>query len=279
MRAKLNGTTLGAMALAAAGIVFGAAVTSATIGSAGAPADAAEPAPTQTPEGPAAEAQQPAGGGAIANEVIRLAAERAPFEPDRRPPDGRYLLPDERRVEEPRREEPEREPPPMPPFRVLGTIGGPDGGVVVIEAEGDEPKVYATGDRLLGYQVKSVQGDAVVVSSEGWDMTLAVESAASSFGRDDDDDRRRGRDEEREQERMERAMEQARERVNQIMQQMREQGGPVRIEMQGDRAVIVGPNGARREVELPGDGDRNVIIRPAAPAVRVRPGGPGGGGG
>ena len=271
VRINQTGTMVGAVALAAAGIVFGAAVTRATIWAPGGNvADAAEPTATEG----AAEAQ-PAPGGAIAGEVIQLAAERAPFEPDRRPPRERYLLPDERVVDEPR-EEPDREPPPVPPFRVLGTIGGPDGGVVVIEAEGDSPKVYATGDRLLGYQVKSVQGDAVVVSTQGWDMTLAVESAESSGGRGDDDRRRNSRDEERDAERQERAIEQVRERVNQITQQMREQGGgPVRIEMQGDRAVIVGPNGVRREVELPGGSDRNVIIRPAVPAVRVRPGGGG----
>jgi hypothetical protein len=273
-RVRDRGIVIGALALAGAGILLGAAVTRAMVGPPRTTAEASTPAVADTEVADAEPSDAFAGASdLVPGEVIRLAAERAPFEPDRRAPAERYQLPGERVVERPR-ETVIREPPPMPPFRVLGTVGGPEGGVVVIEAEGESPRVFATGDQLLGFTVKSVEGDAVVVSSEGWDVSLSVEAAqatAGSSGRDND--RGRDRDAERAQERQERALEQARERLQELARQMQEQGGgPVRMEIQGDRAIIVGPNGVRREIALPGGDQGNVTFR-STPAVRVRPGG------
>jgi hypothetical protein len=267
---RLNdtGTVIGALTLAGAGLLFGAVVTRAMVG---APTTSSLTGATDVASEEIHEASAPVPAD-LPEEVLRLAAERAPFEPDRRAPSERYRLPSERVVERPPVQRP-AEPPPMPPFRVLGTIGGPEGGVAVIEAEGQRPLVLATGQELLGYTVKSVQGDAVVVSSQGWDVSLSVEAARSGAAFDGRSGQgARGRDAERAQQ--ERAVLQARERLQEMARQLQQQtGGPVQMEIQGDRAILVGPDGVRRVIEMPGAGGNQgtVIVRP--PPVRPRPGG------
>jgi hypothetical protein len=104
------------------------------------------------------------------------AAERAPFDPNRRAPRGRYRLPEEFVVEEP--PPPPPPPPPAPEFRVLGTIGGPGGGVAVIEVDGEPPRVVSVGDDVMGYSLASIGNRRVTVSKDGRSVSVAMIDAA-----------------------------------------------------------------------------------------------------
>jgi hypothetical protein len=221
-----------------------------------------------------------AAAGALSPQLLVLAAEKAPFDPERQAPAGRYLFPEERVVEAPPPEPPR---PPDPPFRVVGAVSAGGQSVAVVEAQGQAPKVLRVGEELLGFRVKSVEGNVVVVSGQGWDLTLPVEALQpvrlGANTRRVEVSRENDRDEgSREEERArERALEAVRERLEGLSRQMQQSGqGPVRVEMQGDRAIIVGPNGVRREIQLPGGGEgqqRETIRVVPGQRIQVRPGG------
>jgi hypothetical protein len=130
----------------------------------------AEPATSLEPSNPAAMVAQPL------PLDVRGAAERAPFDPNRRAPRDRYRLPEEFVVEEP--PPPPPPPPPAPEFRVLGTIGGPGGGVAVIEVDGEPPRVVSVGDDVMGYSLASIGNRRVTVSKDGRNVSVAMTEAA-----------------------------------------------------------------------------------------------------
>jgi hypothetical protein len=221
--------------------------------------------------------------GPLSPQLLEMAAERAPFDPEREAPSGRYLFPEERVVEGPPPEPPR---PPDPPFRVVGAVAAGDQSIAVVEPDGQSPKVLRLGEDLLGFRVKSVEGGVVVVSGQGWDLSLPVEAlqpvrmGANTRGRGNQrgDDERSSRDQERERDQLRERLEdveQLRERLENTMRQMQQQtGGEVRMEMDGDRAIITGPNGVRREIRLPGgDGQAGRVIFTPGQRIQVRPGG------
>jgi hypothetical protein len=284
------GVTLSAVALVGTALTLGAAVTRATLRT---PVVAA-PAPEVLPEdGATSEATtivERVGAEPLTGEVLNLAVERAPFDPDRRAPDQRYLMPGERVVRAPMREE-RPEPPPAPDFRVLGTIAGPNGGVAVIAVEDEPPRVVAMGAEISGYRVASIDGGRVVMSGQGRNLALEVPDALptgvaaveernqrggnnNQRGNANNNNNNRTQNQQRE---VERAQAQVRERMEQLMQQIRETGGAARFEMNGDRAFIVGPNGVRREVQIP-DNVGRVQVSPQGNVTFQRGRGAGGGG-
>ncbi len=102
----------------------------------------------------------------ISDEIVREAANQAPFDPERRPPTQRYRLPGERQqvVEE----EPRFEMPPVPPLRVLGTIAGPGGGIAVLQEAGEPPRVVSVGQTIGEYLlVADDRGVSTGGSAEG----------------------------------------------------------------------------------------------------------------
>jgi hypothetical protein len=283
MRTINWGVTLSAAALVGTALTLGAAVTRATLRTPVVAAPAPEAATVEdAPLASARTAAEP-----LASEVLSLAIERAPFDPDRRPSGQRYLMPGERVVRAPVREE-RPEPPPAPDFRVLGTVAGPNGGVAVIAVEDEPPRVVSMGSEISGYRVASIDGGRVVMSGQGRNLALEVpdalptgvaavvernERGGNNNQRGNGNNNNRAQNQQRE---VERAQNQVRERMEQLMQQIRESGGEARFQMEGDRAVIFGPNGQRREIQLPNNVGR-VQISPQGNVTFQRGRGAGGG--
>jgi predicted Zn-dependent protease len=63
---------------------------------------------------------------------------------------------------------------------VLGTIGGREGGVAVIAAQGEPPRVVAVGEEVMGYSLASVGEGRVVVTRDGRDVSVMMEDANAS---------------------------------------------------------------------------------------------------
>ena len=108
----------------------------------------------------------------VGDHSLELAAELAPFAPDRTRPAGRYQLPDERRP--PTAVEPPSPPPPAPGFRVLGTVVAFDGGVAVIQVDDQPPRVLSLGEENSGYSVSAIQRRNIVLSGPAGDVSFAV---------------------------------------------------------------------------------------------------------
>ena len=221
-------------------------------------------------EGPAKEGALTQASPAVSPQVLAMAAERAPFDPERQAPSGRYLFPEERVTPAP---PPEPEPPPTPPFRVVGAIAGlpgaspgAPGGIAVVQPEGQQPKMLKVGEVFMDYRISSVEGDVVVVSSRGWDLSLPVEQlqatriASGSSARNSQRNGNNQAGNAARQREIERVMEQMRERLEALGGQFQgnvqiEQGnGQFRFQMQDGRAIITGPNGQRQEIVVPGRG-------------------------
>jgi hypothetical protein len=277
------GVALSALALAGTALLLGAAVTRATLRTPAVAAPAPEAPQAVTREGQATAGEN-AAAEALPSEALSLAVERAPFDPDRRAPDQRYLMPGERVAQAPVRVE-RPEPPPPPDFRVLGTVAGPNGGVAVIAVEDQPPRVLAMGSEISGYRVAAIDGGRVVMSGQGRNLALEVPEAlpggtAANVERNErgGNNNQRGNQRSQNQQReVERAQNQVRERLEQLTRQMRESGQPFQMEMNGDRAIITGPNGLRREIQLP-DNVGRVQISPQGNVTFQRGRGAGGGG-
>jgi hypothetical protein len=270
------------LAVAVSGLLFGAAVASALRSATLPRPSAADPDPAgqvAAPATPEARAPEARGSSAVSDDVLERAAERAPFSPDRQT-SGRYLLPEERVVPEPVRID-RPEPPPAPAFRVLGTIAGVDGGIAVVEAPGELPRMVTMGEEILGYRLSRIeQGRVVFGDGEGRSLSVAVPEVAPRTA-SNASERRRGQEDQVPGFFTPRARavvggpgNAAADVVNEAMARLRQQsgGGDVRMEMRGDRVILTGADGSTREIDISGNGGR------AAPAQPARPRRPGGGG-
>jgi hypothetical protein len=314
-RASDTRVMLGAVGIAGAVLLAGALVASAMLRADFEPASAtaAEPAPAQvdrtTPaESPnAAVAAQPAAGAEpearsaqsapltrapsqLSSQVLVLAAERAPFDPERQAPAGRYLFPEERVVPAP---PPEPEPPPTPPFRVVGAVAGlpgagpgRPGGIAIVQPDGQQPKILQVGEEFMGYRISSVEPNVVVASSRGWDVSIPVEALqATRMGANTRNTRNADQQARNATREVERVVNQLRERLEVLGGQAGEGAvqfdapagnGQFRFQMQDGRAIITGPNGQRQEIRIPAAGGGGMSLEAekiiVAPAGR-RPGG------
>jgi hypothetical protein len=232
----------------------------------------------------------------LSPQVLVMAAEHAPFDPERQAPVGRYLFPEERVTPAP---PPEPEPPPTPPFRVVGAIAGltgatpgAPGGIAVVQADGQQPKMLNVGEVFMDFRISSVEKDAVVVSNRGWDVSLPVEQLQATriaSGARNNNARNQNQRATNAQREAERVLEQMRERLEGLAGQFQgdlriDQGnGQFRFQMQDGRAIIQGPNGQRTEIAIPGRGGggagevpldiQKIIVAPGGRVAR-----PGGGG-
>lgn len=155
-----------------------------------APGDFPSTAERADPQDPARSASQ-----RLPAEVLRLAVERAPFEPDRQAPAQRYRMPGDRIEDAP---SPPPELPPAPDFRLLATVAGPDGGVAVLRVGDGTPRVLALGEQFVGYQVASIGSGEAMMSGQGRQLNLRVAGPAPAGAavEEEDDSRRRRRGEE-----------------------------------------------------------------------------------
>ncbi len=256
-RAIDRGMVAGALALAGGVLVLGFALVRAIMPE---PAPVPDALPVFGAAGPAAP-QVPVASlppaEPLSGQMIRQAANRAPFDPERRPPAQRYRLPGQRVAEA----LPPPEQPPVPPLRVLGTIAGPGGGIAVIQAEGEAPQVVTVGQMIGGYRVASVREEAVVVATGGWEINLALEEGNTAvLAQSDSRTGRRGAQDPQVvyQQRLESIVRSLQERL----------GSGARVQIEGGRAFIIGADGTRQEVQLPGNiarGARGGTIPPNNP--------------
>ena len=132
---------------------------------------------------------------------------------------------------------------------MLGLVAGIDGGVAVIQVQsrGSSPQIVTVGEVIGEYRVVSVQQKAVVVAGGGWEHTLALEegspegaTAAAA----------RGAREAQELRRVIQNQEAVQQRLEQMLRALREQFGGGQIVQEGNRAVFIGPDGQRREVQI-----------------------------
>jgi len=163
----------------------------------------------------------------ISDEIVREAANQAPFDPERRPPTQRYRLP-------------------VPPLRVLGTIAGPGGGIAVLQEAGEPPRVVSVGQTIGEYLLVAVREEAVTVNLREWELELTLEEGnmevvAESEGRSGRSNRRETSSQER-QRLLESLARTWQERL----------GSGFRVQIDGGRAYIIGADGTRREVQVPG---------------------------
>ena len=106
----------------------------------------------------------------------RIELERAvsqdPFQPDRRAPAQRYVLPGQRRVFAAVET---REPTPAPEFRVVGSARIGAGGVALVQVDdGDLPIVVSVGESIEGYRLVSVTEDGATLAADGGTWALSV---------------------------------------------------------------------------------------------------------
>ena len=85
--------------------------------------------------------------------ALERAVSQDPFQPDRRAPAQRYVLPDQRVVFA----NEEREPIEAPSFRVVGAARIGQGGLVLVQVDdGDAPVAVSVGESIEGYRLVSV---------------------------------------------------------------------------------------------------------------------------
>jgi hypothetical protein len=248
----------GQVAVAIAGLVLGAAIAGAVRGMTLSRSRVSEPdraaavAPATVAESPEGAPERAA---RLPEEILERAAERAPFSPERQA-SSPYLLPEERVVPEPVRIE-RPEPPPAPAFRVLGTITGGDGGIAVIEAPGEPPRMVTMGDEILGFRLSRIeQGRVVLGDEQGRSVSVAVPDVAPRTAAVEPE-APRGRQNQNANRNANGGRGGAAggnafaDAVNAAMARMREQsGGDVRMEMRGDRVILTGADGTRREITI-----------------------------
>lgn len=125
------------------------------------------------------------------------AVSQDPFQPDRRAPAQRYVLPGQRRVFT----RVEREPTPAPEFRVVGAarIGG--GGLALVQVDdGDLPVAINVGESIEGYRLVSVtdegatfEGATLTADGESWALSVVEPREERRRGNNNRGNNNRGR--------------------------------------------------------------------------------------
>jgi hypothetical protein len=147
----------------------------------------------------------------------------------------------------------------------------PGGGIAVIQAEGESPRVVALGQMIGAYRLASVKEESVVVSTRGWDISLALEEGkASAVAQSDERPGPGNRQGAMRNQNLQQQIEALRARL----------GSDAQIQVEGGRVFIVRPDGTRQEVQLPGlmRGARGATIPPEHQTGQGVGEGPGGGG-
>ena len=102
---------------------------------------------------------------------LERAVNQDPFQPDRRAPARRYVLPGQRVIVT----EVETERPEAPSFRVVGAARIGQGGLVLVQVDdGDLPIAVSVGESIEGYRVESVTDEGATLTAEGGSWALAV---------------------------------------------------------------------------------------------------------
>ncbi len=103
--------------------------------------------------------------------ALERAVSQDPFQPDRRAPARRYVLPDQRVVFA----NEEREPIEAPSFRVVGAARIGQGGLVLVQVDdGDAPVAVSVGESIEGYRLVSVTDDGATLAADGGTWALSV---------------------------------------------------------------------------------------------------------
>lgn len=174
-------TVAAGAAVAIAVVVFGIVVTRAIAGTSGEPSGSTLPAATlQVADPVTARANQPR----VGREELQVAADFAPFDPTRTPPETRYQLPGDRVepvVIEP--EAPPRPETPPPAFQVLGTVADANGGIAVIRIGDGTPQLATMGQQIQGYRVAGISAARVQMEGDGRTLNLAVATATPTAAR------------------------------------------------------------------------------------------------
>ena len=102
---------------------------------------------------------------------LERAVNQDPFQPDRRAPARRYVLPGQRVIVT----EVVNERPEAPSFRVVGAARIGQGGLVLVQVDdGDLPIAVSVGESIEGYRVESVTDEGATLTAEGGSWALAV---------------------------------------------------------------------------------------------------------
>ncbi len=261
-RSQGYGSLLGAGALGGAAIVLGVATLSAISGdttgreapgpsTAGTvPSEISADPSMRTLETLPVERSAP-----VQWEDVQLATELAPFEEDRFWTGERYRLPGEQVVFQPVEGPPQRELEPPPAFEVLGTATSGGSGLAVIRVGNGTPMLVATGQRIEGYEVASIDGGRVTMRNADRALSLSVASASptgpvverNTRGQNRNQGNARNRD--------------ANSRTTPaqptaptaaVLERLGQTMGPgTRIQMNGNEVSITGPNGQLLRIERP----------------------------
>ena len=276
-------TVVAGGAVAVALVVFGIVVTRALAGSAGEPAQITAPGATlEVAEPVTARANRPR----VGREELQVAADFAPFDPTRTPPETRYQLPGDRVepvIEVP--EAPARPETPPPAFQVLGTVADANGGIAVIRIGDGTPQLATMGQQIQGYRVAGISAARVQMEGDGRTLNLAVANAAPSAARATNNSRQQstrggqaaraagGNAQGNAQGNAGRATGNA-TATNATAQAMRARLEAAAAALGGQARVTQGPNG---QMIVTGANGRQIQISPAVVAeerVQVRSGGP-----
>ena len=163
--AKIPGMLIARVVFGASITIFGVAVVNAMRVESAPQIEVLAIAPTDVTMQVATPAVQPSDSpedeawvaGTTSPRLPSVALERAvsqdPFQPDRRAPAQRYVLPDQRVVFA----NEEREPIEAPSFRVVGAARIGQGGLVLVQVDdGDAPVAVSVGESIEGYRLVSV---------------------------------------------------------------------------------------------------------------------------
>ncbi len=231
----------GALMLAGSGLILGATLVRALRSEPVPPADSPPAADVTGQDVSSIALQVPTASGPEAEPVspaeVRQAADRAPFDPERRPPLGRYRLPGTDEQMFVLTESPEL--PPVPALRVLGTISGAGGGIAVIQAAGESPKIVSVGQTIGGYRLAAVREEAVTVASGDFEIELSLETGTAAAQAES-------------QNPWERGSWRGQQDMEAIIRAMQERLGTRIVMGEDGRAYSVAEDGSRREIQLPG---------------------------
>ena len=106
--------------------------------------------------------------------------EGAPFQPDRRPPAHRYVLPELRQDTE---DHGPRPPLPAPPVLTGTARGEPGPSLVAFRSPNGVSRLLALGDTVNGFRVVRITADSVTITRQDTTLTLRLSNPGGTGGR------------------------------------------------------------------------------------------------